>query len=84
MRGSKKGENMKDNVRVLMIDDNKELIEMIKEYFSDHANIKIALEANDGVEGLKLITEKEQDNDVILLDLIMPKKDGIEVLETLK
>ena len=84
MRGSKKGENMKDNVRVLMIDDNKELIEMIKEYFSDHANIKIALEANDGVEGLKLITEKEQDYDVILLDLIMPKKDGIEVLETLK
>ncbi len=84
MRGSKKGENMKDNVRVLMIDDNKELIEMIKEYFSDHANIKIALEANDGVEGLKLITEKEQDYDVILLDLIMPRKDGIEVLETLK
>lgn len=84
MRGSKKGENMKDNVRVLMIDDNKELVKMIKEYFKDHANIKVVMEANDGAEGLKLIKEKPSEYDVILLDLIMPKKDGVQVLEELK
>ena len=84
MRGSKKGENMKDNIRVLMIDDNKELVGMIKEYFKDHANIKVVMEANDGVEGLKLIKEKTSEYDVILLDLIMPKKDGVQVLEEIK
>ena len=41
--------------RVLIIDDNKSLIEMIKEYFKNHADIKITLEAYNGVEGMRLI-----------------------------
>lgn len=72
------------NIRVLMIDDNVELVSMIKEYFSDHANIEVTLEANDGEEGLKLIENNQADYDVVLLDLIMPKKDGVTVLEELK
>ena len=70
-------------LRVLMIDDNIELIGMIKEYFNNHASIKVVLEAHDGVEGIKLASEKANLYDVILLDLIMPKKDGIAVLEEL-
>lgn len=77
------GEKMK-KTNVLMIDDNIELVTMIEEYFKDHKNIKVSLTANDGEEGMRLI-EKEQDKyDVILLDLIMPKKDGIKVLEEMK
>ncbi len=74
---------MKENIRVLMIDDNIELIEMIKEYFNDHANIKVVLQAENGEEGLKIIREQQNDYDLILLDLIMPKKDGVEVLESM-
>ena len=71
-------------IKILMIDDNKELINMVKEYFKDDKDICINLEAYDGIEGIKLI-EKEQDKyDVILLDLIMPKKDGLYVLEEMK
>lgn len=40
------------NIKVLMIDDNLELIKMVKEYFSDHASIDISLEAHDGIEGM--------------------------------
>lgn len=69
------------NIKVLMIDDNKELIKMVKEYFSDHASIDISLEAHDGVEGMRLIKENQCDYDVVLLDLIMPKRDGVSVLE---
>lgn len=72
------------NIRVLMIDDNVELVSMIKEYFSDHANIDIALEANDGSKGIELIRTKQNEYDVILLDLIMPKKDGLTVLEEMR
>lgn len=72
------------NIKVLMIDDNVELVKMVKEYFSDHANIDIVLEANDGVEGIRLIKEKQSDYDVVLLDLIMPKMDGIDVLEEMR
>lgn len=48
------------NIKVLVIDDNKELVNMVKEYFSDHANINVALEAYDGDQGLKLIKEYQR------------------------
>lgn len=70
--------------RILMIDDNVELISMIKEYFNNHAGIELVLEAHDGEEGIRLAKNNQQDYDVIIMDLIMPKKDGLSVLETLK
>ena len=70
--------------RLLVIDDNKDLVSMIKEYFKNHNDIMVALDANDGVEGLKLIEKRQEDYDVIILDLIMPNKDGISVLETMR
>lgn len=73
-----------NNIKVLMIDDNVELIKMVKEYFSDHASIDIILEAYDGFQGIKLIKENQCDYDVVILDLIMPKKDGIDVLEEMR
>lgn len=72
------------NIRVLMIDDNVELVNMIKEYFSDHTNINLVLEANDGERGIELAKTRQSDYDIIVLDLIMPKKDGLAVLEVLK
>ena len=72
------------NIKVLMIDDNVELIKMVKEYFSDHASIDISLEAHDGIEGMKLIREHQNDYDVVILDLIMPKKDGLSVLQEMR
>ena len=71
------------NIRVLMIDDNIELVSMIKEYFNNHASIKVVNEAHDGFEGIKKIKDKD-DYDIALIDLIMPKKDGIAVLEEMK
>ena len=75
---------MMKKIRVLMIDDNKQLVDMVKEYFSSHAVISLDLVANDGVEGLEVINNHLGEFDLILLDLIMPKKDGMSVLEELK
>ena len=71
-------------IRVLMIDDNKQLVDMVKEYFSSHAVISLDFVANDGVEGLEVINNHLGEYDLILLDLIMPKKDGISLLEEIK
>ena len=73
-----------EKTRILIIDDNKGLVDMIREYFSDHADISISLEAYDGVEGINLIDKKQDEYDVVLLDLIMPNKDGLAVLEYMK
>ena len=70
--------------RLLVIDDNKELVSMITEYFSKHVEIEVVMDAHDGAEGLELIESKKGAYDVIILDLIMPKIDGISVLETMK
>ena len=72
------------NIKVLIVDDNVSLVEMIKEYFSSNENIEVTLTANDGVEGMRLIKEEQDKYDVIILDLIMPRKDGVSVLENMK
>ena len=71
-------------ISVLMIDDNKQLVDMVKEYFSSHAVISLDYIANDGNEGIEVINNNLGNFDLILLDLIMPKKDGISVLEEIK
>jgi len=72
-----------EKIRVLMIDDNVSLVEMVKEYFQDHKKIEVTLSCKDGEEGLDTIINKENLYDIILLDLVMPKKDGLYVLEEL-
>ena len=71
-------------IRVLMIDDNEKLIEAVKETFKNHSTIKFVLEAHNGKEGFELVKNKQSDYDVIILDLIMPEKDGLYVLEAMK
>ena len=73
-----------EKARLLVIDDNENLVDMIEEYFSDHEFIKVVLKAYSGEEGINLIENKINDYDVIILDLIMPNKDGIYVLEQMK
>ena len=73
-----------EKIKVLMIDDNINLVEMVKEYFKENELIDVVLEAYNGEDGIKKIEEKEDLYDVIVLDLIMPKKDGIYVLEQMK
>lgn len=69
--------------KVLLVEDNKSLVKMIQEYFQQHSTVEISLVAYDGVEGIRL-TEQQEEYDILLLDLIMPQKDGIAVLEHMK
>ena len=72
-----------EKIKILMIDDNTSLVEMVKEYFKDNQKIEVSLTCKDGLEGLKTILEKPEEYDIILLDLVMPVKDGIYVLDEL-
>lgn len=73
---------MKTNI--LMIDDNVNLIKMVQEYFTDNDLININLEAHDGEEGIKILEENKDKIDLIILDLIMPNKDGLYVLNEMQ
>ena len=71
-------------IRLMVVDDNESLVGMLKDYFEDHKKINIVNEAYNGLDAVKKIEENKDNFDVLLLDLIMPKKDGIYVLEELK
>ena len=73
-----------EKIKVLMIDDNVNLVEIVEDYFENHPKIEIVGKAYDGEEGLKIIKEGSLKYDLIILDLIMPKKDGMGVLKELK
>ena len=70
--------------KLLVVDDNVAMVELIKEYFRESSKIEVALTAYDGEEALEKISNEEDKYDVLILDLIMPKKDGLYVLEELK
>ncbi len=75
---------MKTNIRVLVIDDNESLISKVKEYFSSHAVINLVKTISNGKEGLDYILKHSDTFDLILMDIIMPEVDGLEILEALK
>jgi two-component system response regulator (stage 0 sporulation protein A) len=78
----KNGGEQMDKIRVGMIDDNRELIMLLKEYLSLKEDIEVIFTANNGVEGLRLLDQNEVD--VVLLDIIMPHLDGLAVLTRLR
>ena len=73
-----------EEIKLLIVDDNINLIDMLKEFFLQTNKIKVVAEAYNGEDGLALIEKEKGNFDVVLLDLIMPKKDGLWLLEQCK
>lgn len=70
--------------RLLVVDDNLSLIHMVREYTKSSDSIEVAYEAHDGEDGIRKIRDHISDIDLVLLDLIMPNKDGLYFLEEIK
>ena len=73
-----------EKVKLLVVDDNESLVELIKNYFIDSSSIQVVHDARDGRDGIKIIENNTDDFDMIILDLVMPNVDGIEVLKYLR
>jgi two-component system response regulator (stage 0 sporulation protein A) len=68
-----------DLIRVLVVDDNKDLTSFISSLFTQYADIVPMGVANCGQAALDIIRAGKID--VVLLDIIMPGMDGMQVLE---
>jgi DNA-binding NarL/FixJ family response regulator len=70
------------SVRVVLIDDHDLLRRGMKTMLESEAGIEVVGEGADGTEALALVEETAPD--VVLIDVIMPRKDGIEATRAIK
>ena len=62
-------------IKVLIVDDHQVVRQGLRTFLSLHDDIEIVGEANDGQAAIELTTQLAPD--VILMDLVMPRLDGI-------
>lgn len=74
---------VKDKIEIIIADDHMMIREGLKQLLELDGTMKVIAEANDGEECLNLLNRKIHP-DILLLDINMPKKNGIEVLEYIK
>ncbi|NCT08810.1 MAG: sigma-54-dependent Fis family transcriptional regulator [Flavobacteriia bacterium] len=68
--------------KILIIEDEAAIRRVLKKIISEENDTYFVEEAVDGLEGLEMI--KNNEFDLILCDIKMPKMDGVEVLEKVK
>lgn len=69
---------------ILLADDHRIVREGIKQIFADTPDIRVVAEASDGDAVLRYLHAPEQAIDLLLLDIAMPRQDGLSVLSTLR
>lgn len=73
---------MEEKIKVMIVDDNKEFLKLLTMFVDSQKDMEVVGTLNDG---LNVVTKvKELKPDILLLDIIMPEKDGLAVLEELE
>ena len=68
--------------KILIIEDEAPIRRVLTKILSEENDAYLVQEAEDGLQGIELV--KNEDFDLILCDIKMPKMDGVEVLEAIK
>lgn len=70
-----------EKTKIILADASKEQIQNLSNFFENIDNIEIIAKCNDGAQLLNVL--KSIKPDILILDIFMPKLDGIKVLEEL-
>ena len=70
-----------EKLNVAIADDNEKMVEILGRMIEEDKDLTLVGKARDGEEICNIIREKEPD--VVVLDIIMPKMDGLSVMEAL-
>jgi signal transduction histidine kinase/ligand-binding sensor domain-containing protein/DNA-binding response OmpR family regulator len=69
----------KTDITILLVEDNKELLELMRHILSKHYNI---VTAKNGIEALDVV--KDNKTDIIISDVLMPEMDGLKLCREIK
>lgn len=70
---------MKNKVKLLLADSSTELMSRISVFFEGKGDVEVVGKAADGIEATEML--RELTPDVVLMEIVLPKKDGIAVLK---
>lgn len=69
-------------IRILIVDDHAVVREGLRSFIQIKPDLEVVGEAADGIEAVEKARELEPD--VVLLDIVMPRQDGIGAIKQLK
>lgn len=70
--------------KIMVVDDNKALVGMLKEFLNNTSDLTLIKEAYNGEDAWNYIKDNYEEIDALVLDLIMPEKDGMYLLDKLR
>lgn len=70
---------MEEKLNVAIADDNERILRVLEDYISQDNGLNVVGKAKNGEEMYDII--KNEKPDVVLVDIIMPKMDGISLME---
>ncbi len=70
---------MNEKIKIMVIDDNKEFVKLLNMYINSQKDMEALEPLYDGTNAVEKISQSKPD--VLLLDIVMPEKDGLTVLE---
>ncbi len=71
-----------EKILIMVVDDEEVIRSMVKDFLSDKG-YEIILASN-GSEALEKFRQNEEKVDLVLLDMVLPEKSGMEILEVLR
>ena len=69
-------------IRVGIVDDHAVVRTGLKQYLSEHVNLRVTGEGSSGADALELA--RKNDIDVLLMDISMPDQSGVDALKAIK
>ena len=69
-------------IRIGIVDDHAVVRAGLKQFLSEHVDLRVTAEASNGAEALEMARQGEID--VLLMDLSMPGQSGVEALKAIK
>lgn len=70
---------MNEKTKVAIIDDNQEFVKLLSMFINSQNDMEVIATSYDGQKVMDILKDKKPD--ILLLDIIMPEKDGLSVLE---
>ena len=77
-----KGGKRVDKIRVMLADDNQSILRLLSDFFARKEDIELVASVSDGTEIVDAV--RAHAPDVLVMDIIMPRRDGFMALEELE